>query len=368
VEPQRPGEIRGHRGADAPPWRGSAEALGDRLLGAWLGRCAGCVMGKPVESLDRGAIERYLRAAGQWPQTGYIPPVEPLPVERLHPSAPVSLAGTFDACPRDDDLDYTVLGLHVLETYGFGFTEADVAAEWLGRLPFTQTYTAERATYRNLVTGEPPAAAALRDNPYREWIGALIRADVYGYVCPGDPAVAAGLALTDARLSHTGNGIYGALWGAALVAAAFTAGDVREALAIAASWVPPRTRLREALDRVDALHASGGGWDDAVAQLDRHVGHYPWVHTINNAAGIAAALLWGGGDLPRCVGAVISLGWDTVSAGATVGSVLGALHGTAAVPEALSAPFNDTLRSALRDYDRASIGALARRTLALAKR
>src|SRR5687768_531206 len=27
----------------------SAEELGDRVLGAWLGRCAGCLLGKPVE-------------------------------------------------------------------------------------------------------------------------------------------------------------------------------------------------------------------------------------------------------------------------------------------------------------------------------
>lgn len=370
VEPQRPVEIRAHLDAprSTPPWRGSSETLGDRLHGAWMARCVGCVMGKPVEGLDRSTIERYLRAAGQWPQTGYIPRLEPLPagVERLHASAQVSLAGSFHACPRDDDLDYTVLALHLLETYGAGLTEHDVAAEWLDRLPFTQTYTAERATYRNLVTGDPPGAAALRDNPYREWIGALIRADLYGYVCPGDPATAVRLAMTDAALSHAANGIYGAMWAAALISAAFTATDVREALMVAASWIPPRSRLREVLDLVVTLHDAGSGWEDAVAEIDRLVGHYAWVHTINNAAGIAAALLWGDGDLSRSVGPVVALGWDTDSAGATVGSVLGAMHGTRVVPEALTAPFNDTLRSAIRDYDGSSITTLARRTLALA--
>ena len=92
----------------------------------------------------------------------HVPRLVPLPagVERLHPSADGALAGSFDACPRDDDLDFTVLGLHLLETHGERFTVADVAAAWLDRLPFTQTYTAERAAYRNLVTGHPPETAA----------------------------------------------------------------------------------------------------------------------------------------------------------------------------------------------------------------
>jgi ADP-ribosylglycohydrolase len=350
------------------PWRGSADELADRLQGAWLARCVGCVMGKPVEGLPREQVERYLRAAGAWPQTGYVPLVDPLPegVARLHESAPFSVAGSFDAAPRDDDTDYTVLGLHLLETYGRGLTAADVAREWLDRLPFTQTFTAERATYRNLIEGDAPAVAARRDNPYREWIGALIRADAFGYAFPGNPEAAVALAAADAGLSHVANGIYGEMWAAALIASAFTATGVRQALDVAASWVPPRTRLREALELVTTLHDAGRSWPEAVAELDALVGHYDWVHTINNAAGIAGALLWGEGDLVRSAASVIALGWDTDSSAATVGSVLGALHGRAVVPDALAAPLNDTLRSAIRDYDGSSISGLAERSLTFA--
>ena len=122
---------------------------------------------------------------------------------------------------RDDDIDYTILGLHVLETTGSEYTSADVAQAWLERLPFLQVYTAERAAYRNLVHGVAAAGHARVRNPYREWIGAQIRADISGYVCPGDPPGAA------ARLRRRvavalANGIYGEKWAAALIAAAFT--------------------------------------------------------------------------------------------------------------------------------------------------
>jgi ADP-ribosylglycohydrolase len=347
------------------PWAGEDLVLVQRLHGAWLARTVGCVMGKPVEGLDRATIETYLRAAGAWPQTGYVPLVDPLPagVTRLHESAPVAVAGAFDAAPRDDDTDYTILGLHLLESYGSALSAEDVAREWLDRLPFTQTFTAERATYRNLIEGDAPAVAAVRRNPYREWIGALIRADAFGYAAPGEPAVAARLALADAGLSHRANGIYGELWAAALVAAAFTAPDVTSALRTAATWVPPGTRLREAVDMVLDAHAAGAGWEAVVAEMDALVGHYDWVHTINNAAGISAALLWGQDDLVLSTTRAIALGWDTDSSAATIGSVLGAMHGPGVVPAELAAPVNNVMRSAIRDYDRSLITDLAARTL-----
>ena len=370
VEPSQPEEILA--ALDEPlrgeAWGGTEPELEDRLRGAWLARCVGCVMGKPVEGLDRERIERYLRAADAWPQRGYIPLLEPLPegIERLHSSAPRSAAGRFDAVPRDDDTDYTVLGLHLLETYGRELSVEHIALEWLDRLPFTQTFTAERAAYRNLIEGVTPERAAVVRNPYREWIGALIRADAFGYACPGDACASVKLAIQDARLSHVANGIYGEMWAAALVSSAFTATDIRDALLVARSWLPASTRMREAQGLVLELHAQEASWEQLVERLDALVGHYDWVHTVNNAAAIAASLLWGEGDLVQSVGLVVALGWDTDSDGATVGSVLGAMHGSAVVPTALSAPFNNQLRSAIRDYDRCSISELAQRTLVLA--
>ena len=52
------------------------DRLADRMLGAWLGRCAGCMLGKPVEGWPRDHIEKLLRAAGAYPLADYFPPVE----------------------------------------------------------------------------------------------------------------------------------------------------------------------------------------------------------------------------------------------------------------------------------------------------
>ena len=342
-------------------------ALPDRIRGAWLGRAVGNTLGKPVEGLRRREIEAYLRAAGQWPQRGYVSLLDPLPpgVPRLHPSAPYATSGRFADVPRDDDLDWTLLGLHLLEKHGRAVTTAQIAAEWLDRLPFTQTYTAERAAYRNLVGGRQPPDTASYRNPYREWIGALIRADIFGYVSPGDPGSAACFALVDGRLSHVGNGIYGEMWAAALVAAALASDAAPVALALAMKVIPPRSRLAEVLGQVARLHAQGADQTAALDWVDEALGHYSWVHTLNNAAVVAIALLWGE-DFMDAASISVAAGRDTDSTTATVGSVYGALHGDRALPRDLVGTTHVRVRSAVRDFDRIAIDELVERTLRLA--
>jgi ADP-ribosylglycohydrolase len=344
--------------------------LADRLYGAWLGRCVANTMGKPVEGLTAAEIETYLRAAGAWPQRGFVPLLDELPpgVSHLHQSAPIASLGRFSSVPRDDDLDWTLVGLYLLETYGDAMTTEDVAREWLNLLPFTQVFTAERVAYRNLVGGLRPPDTATWRNPYREWIGALIRADAFGYAHPGDPGRAARLALTDARLSHVGNGIYGELWAAGLVAGALVTRDPAEALAAGRSCVPDGSRLAEVLDGVAALASEGASYEQARAWLDAHTGQYNWVHTVNNAGIIAVALRWGGGDFVTTIARSVAAGLDTDSNAATVGSVFGALHGAAAIPAELRAAGGERLSSAVQGFDGIEIAALADRTLRLTER
>ncbi len=341
--------------------------LPDRIRGAWLGRTVGNTLGKPVEGLTRQQLAIYVRATGHATLRGYLPLLDPLPdgVSALHPSSSTATLGNFTDVPRDDDIDWTILSLHVMETYGRGFTTEQLGATWLDLMPFTQTYTAERAAYRNLVHGLVPPATATRANPYREWIGALIRADAFGYVSPGDPVEAARLALVDARLSHTGNGIYGAMWAAALVAAAFAVDTAAEAVHAARAVVSDQSRLAEALDAVAALRARGACRDEALDHVDAVLGGYPWVHTVNNAALIAVGLLWGESFIDA-VGLTISGGRDTDSNGATVGSVMGAVGGSAGVPSELVGTTHDRVRSAVHGFDGIRIDELAERTARLA--
>ncbi|MFB7496459.1 hypothetical protein ACFC09_17530 [Streptomyces sp. NPDC056161] len=83
--------------------------------------------------------------------------------------------------------------------------------------------------------------------------------------------------------------MYGEMWAAALVAAAFT-GTAREAVETSLTCVPPGSRLAEAVRFVLDRHTAGDTWEAACATIRSRYGHYSWVHTVNNAALGATAL------------------------------------------------------------------------------
>ncbi|MFD9511649.1 ADP-ribosylglycohydrolase family protein [Streptomyces mirabilis] len=345
--------------------------LADRVLGGWLGRIAGNMLGKPVEQGDhwtRDRIDRYLRRAAALPLTDYLP--EPVTDGdagefELRPEWRQCVRGRIHGSCRDDDVDYAILGLHLLETHGFGFSTEQVGDLWLLRLPYLQTFTAERAAYRNLANGIKPPLTATYDNPYQEWIGALIRADVYGWTNPGAPRRAASLARRDAVLSHTGNGVYGAMWAAALVSAAFTAPTVRHALDTALTVIPASSRLARTVRRVLTLHETRMTWEDTLTTVSEETAGLGWIHTIPNAAVLTAGLLYGDGDFTRTITLTVRGGLDTDSNGATAGSVAGVLCGAGAIPAQWKDPLEDTVRSAVFGFDGVRISELAARTLAL---
>lgn len=342
----------------------------DRVLGGWLGRIAGCTLGKPIEDGDHWTPERirtYLRLADAYPLREYIPRLEPMPEGyRMRDCWPATTRGRIDGAARDDDIDYSIIALWLLERHGLDLSPNRVAEALLSFLPYHQVFTAERAAMVNLLHGVPVGAMAATRNPYREWIGALIRADVYGWVNPGRPEAAARLAFTDASLTHRANGVYGAIWAAALVSLAGVASSVRAAYEASLGWVPAGSRLAAALQHVTDLHADGCSWDRALASIRARFGHYSWVHTVNNACLIAAGLLWGGEDYATTVGLTVQGGWDTDSNGATAGSVVGTVLGAAALPPRFVEPLRDRTRSAVFGFDNIRIFELARRTVRLA--
>jgi ADP-ribosylglycohydrolase len=347
----------------------SEEELRDKLYGAWLGRAAGCMLGKPVEGWTKADIDAYLQGAGE-PGTlsAYFPWIEAVPEgqRRLHQKA--WTRGHITHAARDDDTDYTLLGLHILETYGPDFSSQDVAQTWLARLPYHCVYTAERVAYRNLVLGlQPPACASYR-NPYREWIGAQIRADGWGYAAPGWPEKAAEMAFRDACISHVKNGIYGEMFVAAMLAAAAVTDDIEAIIRCGQSEIPAESRLSEAIDDLLTWSREVDDWEACWERIQAKFGHYHPVHTINNAALVLLGLLYGRDDFGRVVGIAVHGGWDTDCNGATAGSIAGLRMGAKRLPEEWIGPLNDRLESIVVGFADNRISDLAERTLAVARR
>ncbi|WP_327119595.1 ADP-ribosylglycohydrolase family protein [Streptomyces sp. NBC_01341] len=342
----------------------------DRLHAAWLGRAAGCLLGKPVEKLPLEGIRAIGRATGNWPLTTWFTARGlPAALAAAHPwnrrSAPTSLAENIDGMPEDDDLNFPLLALLLLQRHGPDFTTDDVARLWLAELPAGRVFTAERVAYRNLLDGVEPPDTARHRNPFREWIGAQIRADVHGWTHPGDPAAAAEQAHRDAVLTHTANGVYGAMFtAAALAEAAGGETDVHGCLAAGLRVVPPRSRYAAAV-RLGIRTARGeADFDTVVDRLHTtFAATHHWVHVLPNAALLAAALTHADGDFAGSVCRAVSGGWDTDSNGATAGSLAGLLAGRAdALPDRWTAPLKNRLATSVAGFGSIGFDTLAELT------
>jgi hypothetical protein len=264
--------------------------------------------------------------------------------------------------PEDDDTNYTVTALSLVKQKGIDFTPEDVATFWLGNIPIMHTCTAERVAYRNFVSGIwPPYSASVR-NPYREWIGAQIRADFFGYVAPGNPTLAAELAWRDACISHVRNGIYGEMWVAAMLAAAAVETDIKTVIEIGLSEIPARCRLAEDIKQVLGWHADNVSYRDAVARIHERweeLNPHHWCHTNSNAQIVALALLYCQGDYEDGVTHAVYPCFDTDCNGATVGSVIGMMLGAKALPAKWTKILCDTLITGVAGYHKVAISDLA---------
>jgi len=362
----------------------------DKFYGAWLGRCAGCALGKPVEGgpfMGGGAgnpgwknVQLWFEGADAWPITGYTPGRsrfgENIGIDQLW--CPKSQRENIRYMESDDDIRYTVLGLTLLEEKGSGFTTWDVGKHWHSNLTYQQVCTAETQTYLNFsqVTAhmhpQPPADWPEKNewvrtfrNPYREWIGAQIRADGLAYAAAGWPERAAEFAWRDASLSHVKNGIYGEMFVAAMIAGAFVEQDNEKIIAIGLSEIPRRSRLAKDISRAVAIARRATSQLDLVERIWDSFKHYHPVHTNNNAALVAAALVFAGDDFEKAITTAVLGGWDTDCNGATVGSIMGASLGAAALPTRWTAPLNDTLYAEVNGFNPISIKECARRSESL---
>ncbi|MBP9989042.1 MAG: ADP-ribosylglycohydrolase family protein [Ruminococcus sp.] len=356
------------------------KTLFSSFYGAWLGRIVGCIMGKPVERYPYGGgtdklkgwecIKLWQDGAGDnFPPTDYISGLSKAEKNcGLMVGCAPSLRENLKYAESDDDIRYLVLGLIVNEKYGNDFTAMDIADIWQSYLVPSMTYTAERIAYVNSLTcpdGSPEEKAIYCNshrNPFREWIGAQIRIDHYGYYNAGDPLNAAKAAFNDANLSHTKNGVYGAMFFAALISLAFTEKNIRKCIDIALSVIPQKSRLYDDIQFAIETAENSANAIELYKKMWERFGELSAVHTNNNAAVCVASLIMGDGDFARSVGIAVGAGWDTDCNGATVGSFMGALLGNEKIPEYLSAPLNDTLYSSVIDFHPVSIKKCAERT------
>lgn len=323
-----------------------------KVTGAWYGRIAGCLLGKPVEGMRTNELIPFLKETDNYPMYRYIRNAEI--TEEVINKYNFRLDGktypdNIQFAPADDDTNYTVLAQVIIDAFGREFTPDDVARIWISRQPQTAYCTAERVAFNNFVNGYMPPVSAVYKNPYREYIGAQIRADYFGYINPADPRTAAEMAWRDASISHVKNGIYGEMFVAAMLAGAATTDDFEKIIKIGLGEIPATSRLYEAVSRVLEWYRGGMKKEQVFKNIhsewdERH--NFDWCHTISNAMIVAAALLYGE-DFGNSICLAVQTGFDTDCNGATVGSVYGMAKGIGSIPEEWTAPLKGILSTSI---------------------
>ncbi len=387
VEPSDLAGIRAARpqAAVLPDFYLAKDEIRQKIYGAWLGRVAGCILGKPFEvAFTIEQIHAYLQGANALPLNDFVPS-QSRNEKPLRRDCVPSMRGYVHYAQEDDDLNYMCLAVKLLERTGVNFTTLDVGLNWLESIPFMWTWGPEHAVYLNLAMaiGEhkaPPEGVDLEAvtgyfNPGVEWIGAQIRTDVYGYVCPGQPEKAAEFAWRDSALTHRQSGIYGAMWVSAMNAAAFTLIDMESIIRAGLAQVPQNSRFAEAILQTIDWCKVEPDWAATGRLIRQHYGQYGFAGTINNACCVVAALLYGWGDgsgapadiFERTITTAVQLAYDTDCNGATAGSVVGMVLGAGALPEKWTAPFNDTIHTCVAEFGQVSIREMARRAYELSR-
>jgi len=344
----------------------------NRIQSAWAGRISGCQLGKAVEALANisglDGLTTYLQQQKALPLRDYIPYAGNPLIDLM---GKLSCKENIVRSEPDDDINYSVLALMMLEEYGLKLTTQNVASYWLRYLPAGRIFTAERCAYNTLLllTDDLTAYFGLPEgfdltecsnNPSSEFIGAQIRADLYGWVCPGQPALAADLARRDASLSHRGDGVHGAAFIAATAAAIPASKTVEQAIAIAAKEVPNDSEAAEAI----RFGSSIVGKDDAVVRLHERYKELPVAHVLNNLALVVWGILSHPDDFSAAIGEVVAAGLDTDCNGATVGGLWG-LSGKP-IPQHWTKPWNKRVAVDLSGIGEMNIDELINRTVVIA--
>lgn len=370
VEPNEIDEIRAECVPDRPLGAMCEVDLKEsamRAEAAFLGSVCGCILGKPLEfNPTLAELHEGLSKIGEWPVVDYISGRAKDVLRSLHASWPQTTRENIQFVAPDDDIHYTILGMLLVEKHGIRFSRENIRDLWLSQLPITMTFGPERtmllkAGIHSLSksAGIPAEWVAVL-NPRDEFCGALIRADAFGYACPGRPELAAELAWRDAGWTHRRTGIYGAMFVAAAIAIAHVVDDSLGVFEVALKFVPQRSRFhRIAADCLDEIRRASD-WMDGYKRINRkyerytHCQIYQEVGTLMNTLRFAE-------DVGDGICKQVMQGNDTDSFGATAGSLLGAFFGPGHLGERWLAPFNDEIRTCLAEFYERSLSAVAAR-------
>ena len=260
----------------------------------------------------------------------------------------------------NDDITFELALLEAFIEKGHDVSSDDIADKWVGLIPFA--YTAEEVALRNIRSGIYPPESGYMANPYREMIGAAMRAAICGALAPANPFLAAKLAWTDGSISHHNNGILAEVFNAVLISMCYAENDMKVVMYKAIEAIPKDSEFYSVL--LFALKAceSSKTYREAWSKCEEEYKEYNWVHAYPNLAAEIVAIYFAENDFNKAMTILIMAGQDNDCTAGPIGHAYGTMFGSSILDDKFTKPLKNRLDTYVRTMEVQEITYLSEKT------
>ena len=314
----------------------SKKELKNKILGAWIGKSYGAMMGEPMEFHAQGEI--YEGALD------------------IQPDAPAIWL------KYEDDLYTNMAFLEIMRLKGLHASQDDFADVF--RKSDFMLWHANGQARQNLLDGVPPGLSGHpKYSPHADDIDFQIECDFIGIVSPGLSETALKIADKVGHLMNYGDGYYAGAFLSTLYSYAYVETDMVKMIELALSAIPAESGYAKIINDILIWYAEEpDDWRATWQKVESKWNHdtCPWAKSdplplqrnlrtdaFNiqghfNGAYILLGLLYGKGDYLQAISICTRCGQDTDSNAANCGGIMGVMLGNNGLP--------DTVHAALAPY------------------
>ncbi|MGB5818451.1 MAG: ADP-ribosylglycohydrolase family protein [Saonia sp.] len=271
----------------------------DKIRGGWVGKCAGGILGAPIEGYKRFNTIKLN--------------------DKL-----------FENNFANDDLDLQLLWLDMVLKKGTHIRENDFKEHWANHVAFP--WNEYGIATRNIRLGLDNPDSGSHNNGYWKYsMGSPIRSEIWGMLCAGNPKMAAQYAHMDSTLDHEGFSIAAEQFLSACAALAFVENDIHVVLKKGLAYIPKNSAC-------STLITSVLQWNDrygpeiTAGKIKSLYGDADFTSAPMNIGFTVLSLLTSKGNLDH-LSTALHYGHDSDCIVATAGALLGIIVGYDAMPE-----------------------------------
>ncbi len=272
----------------------------DKVLGGWVGKCAGGILGAPIEGFKRFNT--------------------------------IALTDSlFENNFPNDDLDLQILWLDMVLKKGSLLMPRDFSEHWKNHVDFP--WNEYGVATRNIMLGLHNPDSGKHNNRYwNESMGSPIRSELWGMLCPGQPERAAAYAKMDSTVDHTGFSVAAEEYLSACAALAFFETDIPTLLKQSLAFIDADSSCYHMIARVMDWNTKYS-YEVVAGKIKSAYGDADFTSAPMNIAFTVLSLLHSGKSFDSLIDA-LRLGHDSDCIVATAGALLGIMVGYEKLPEA----------------------------------